>query len=93
MYLDFVAGLQYTMTNLTFHEIAIAQDADCDPVVMDCDQQIGFADGRRTFHGVGAAFGADIRAGVLTIGYRLVHEALAYQLSTVHRLTFGISFR
>jgi hypothetical protein len=93
LYFDFVVGLQYTMTRLDFHDIAIARDAGCDPEVMDCDQDVGFASGQRSFHGVGAAFGFDIRAGLFTMGYRLVHEALSYRLQTVHRLTFGITFR
>lgn len=92
MYFDVVAGLNYTMTILDFHEIAIYHEADCDPWVQECEGEPGFASGRRTGHGVGPSFGFDLRAGLFTLGYRFIAEAISYQLNTAHRLTFGITF-
>lgn len=93
LYFDVVAGLNYTMSILEFHDIAIYQDVHCDSRYQDCDRTPGFASGRRTDHGVGPSFGFDIRAGLFTMGYRFIGEAISYELETTHRLTFGVTFR
>jgi hypothetical protein len=94
LYLDFVAGLQYGVVVNEPQGFALyATEPACDPFGEDCDLTIGANPGRRTRHGVGPVFGIDVRAGVFTMGYRFVAEAISYQMADTHRLTFGITFR
>lgn len=93
LYFDVVAGLSYTMSILEYHDIAIYQDLHCDSRYQECDREPGFASGRSTDHGVGPSFGFDIRAGLFTMGYRFIGEAISHELDTTHRLTFGVTFR
>jgi hypothetical protein len=94
LYLDFALGVIYTMNVFEPNGMAFySTSVGCDPMVEGCDVAIGPAPDRTTTHGVGAAFGFDLRAGVFTMGYRVIVEALAHELPTTHRLTFGVTYR
>lgn len=94
LYFDVVFGVVYTMSLFEAQGMAFyATDPGCDPLEEGCDVTIGPTPGRTTDHGVGAVFGFDIRAGVFTMGYRFVAEAIAHELPNTHRLTFGITYR
>lgn len=93
IYLDFVAGLQYSAT---FHEPSgpafYATEPGCDPMGGSCGVTIGDTPRRQIEHGVGATFGADLRLGLLAIGYRFTPAALSHNLPNMHTLSFGLAF-
>ena len=94
LYFDFVAGAQYTAFITEPRGVALySTEPGCDPLIEGCDLSVGPTPGRNTEHGVGGVIGIDVRAGVFTMGYRVVIDALAYNLPTTHRITFGVTYR
>lgn len=91
-YVDLAVGVAYVVSIVSPRGPALySTRPGCDPVGGDCDLTVGSAPSRFVEHAVGPSFGADVRAGAFTIGYRFVPEALSYGMGDTHRLTFGIS--
>ena len=95
LYLDLSAGVLSSYRTLTATGQAFFGGPGCDPATEVCPLAMrdpkDFLKDADSWD-VGISIGADIRFGLMSLGYRFIPSAVSTSGTDVHKFLFGVSF-